>query len=56
MSLMRLIKNEYFCQLVSKGMMSDVNEKTLIPKEVLGILENFKELTAYELPSDLPPM
>lgn len=30
--------------------------ETTIPEEVLGILENFKELTAKELPSDLSSM
>lgn len=36
--------------------MSVVKEETTIPKEVLGILEDFKELAANELPNDLPQM
>lgn len=47
-------ETEFFCPMVIKGLMSDVNEETTIPEEVLGILENFKELTADELPSNLP--
>ncbi|KAI5418258.1 hypothetical protein KIW84_042764 [Lathyrus oleraceus] len=47
---------EFFCSMVIKGMMSVLNEETTIPSEVLGNIENFKELSANELPSDLPHM
>lgn len=36
--------------------MSIVKETTKIPKKVLGILEDFKELTANELSNNLPSM
>lgn len=36
--------------------MSVVKEATTILEQVVEILEDFKELTANELPNDLPPM
>lgn len=36
--------------------MNAVKEETIIPKEVLGILEDFKDLTADELHNDFPLM
>ncbi|CAA7040802.1 unnamed protein product [Microthlaspi erraticum] len=45
-----------FFPVVVKGLMSVVNEEATTPEEVLEILEDFKELTADELPNDLPPM
>ncbi|KAI5427580.1 hypothetical protein KIW84_032835 [Lathyrus oleraceus] len=49
-------ETKILCPIMIKGLMSAVNEETKILEEVLGILENFKELTTYELPSDFPPM
>lgn len=49
-------ETEFFCSMVIKGLMSVLNEETTIPSEVLGNLENFKELSGDELPSDLPHM
>lgn len=37
-------------------MISIIKEVTITPEEMLWILEDFKELTADELPSDLSPM
>lgn len=42
--------------MVIKGMISAINKETTILEEFIGIIENFKELPAYELPCDLPPM
>ncbi|XP_058725530.1 uncharacterized protein LOC131596809 [Vicia villosa] len=47
---------ECFCSMVTKGMTNVVKKETTIPKEVLEILEGFKDLTIEELPNDLPPM
>lgn len=46
----------FFCPVVIKGLMSTLNEKTTISEEVLGILEDFKELNVDELPNNLYPM
>lgn len=48
-------ETNFFYQVVSKRLMSVAKEKTTI-SEVLGILENFKELTIDELPNNFPPM
>lgn len=45
-----------FYPLVVKGLLSAVTEETSTPREVLEILDDFKELIAEELPNDLPPM
>lgn len=49
-------ETKILCPIMIKGLMSAVNEETIILEEVLGILENFKELTEDKLPSDFPPM
>lgn len=51
------VKEIYFlCTLVIKGLMSIVKEETIISEEVLGILEDLKELNTYEIPNGVPPM
>ncbi|KAI5381301.1 hypothetical protein KIW84_063500 [Lathyrus oleraceus] len=45
-------ETEFLCQVVGKGLMSVVKEEKTIPEEVIWILEDFKELTAYELRND----
>jgi len=42
---------EYFCLVVSKGLMSIVKEDVSIPQEVLEILGDFNELIVGELPN-----
>ena len=47
-------ETQVFCPIVVKGLM---NAKTIddeIPEEVGEILKGFKDLTANDLPSDLP--
>ena len=46
----------FFCPVVIKGMVSVVNEETTNLEELMGILEDFKDLTAEELPNDFPLM
>lgn len=48
-------ETKFFCQVVGKGLMSGVKEETITPEEVIRVLEDFKELTAYELANYLPP-
>lgn len=45
-----------FYPVVVKGLMSVAKEEIATLKEVVEILKNFKELTADELPDELPPM
>ena len=45
-----------FCPAMIKGLLSAVKEESTIPEYVIEILDEFKELTAYELRKDLPPM
>lgn len=49
-------ESKCFYPIVIKGLMSAVTEETTTPREVLEILEDYKELVAEELPNDLPPM
>jgi hypothetical protein len=49
-------ETECFCPVVIKGLMSVGKKETTTPKQVLEILEDFKELIADEIPLELPPM
>ncbi|CAM8895362.1 unnamed protein product [Rhodiola kirilowii] len=46
---------QYFCPTIVKGLLCAVKEEA-VPEVVREILMDFKELTADELPNELPPM
>ncbi|KAJ9557348.1 LOW QUALITY PROTEIN: hypothetical protein OSB04_011962 [Centaurea solstitialis] len=49
-------ESQVFCQIVVKGLMHVEGTVSEIPEEVDEILRDFKELTADDLPPELPPM